>query len=131
MDNRILNINGSGRELLLLALTFAQKQSGFSKFKGWYFDKEKGLILVWYKHEKASAFLSADGLNADQVVDMVIEWLQSADAKSMTLSGWDEDEDHDGHNSEGWRVYCEHWGHVGDDHYTICAVTPAFMWHGK
>lgn len=133
MDNRVFNVNGKGDELLLATLKLVASQVGSNtKFKGWYFNPKKGLVLTWYNDfKRCNVFLSDDGLIAEHVLPMVSTWLKSKEAKSMKLTGWDADLDHDGSNSMGWRVYCEDWGHIEDDHYTICAVTPANMWYGK
>lgn len=111
MDNRVFNVNGESKVMLLKTLELVLMQcGGGGRFKGWYFDKEKGLVLTWHKHERANQFLCPDGLNATQITDMIFEWLDSEDAKSMKLTNWDVNEDHDGHNGLGWRVYCEGWG---------------------
>ena len=130
MDNRIFNVNGKGSELLknTLALAFAQNGT-HTKAKGWLFNKKKGLILIWVDCEGASKFMAP--LSALDVAPMVEQWLASEEAASMEFESWDADQDHDGSNSMGWRVYCEDWGHVADRYQAICAIRPAYMWHGK
>ena len=139
MDNRVFNVNGSGQETLAKVLELAFSQEG-QNTKAEYFvvDKKKGLILLWYVNDtwrkKVSKFLTP--LTAKAVTPMIAEWLQSDEAKTIELDHWDENADHDGSNSKGWRVYCERWGHIeGEDGLSydgsIVAITPAFMWHGK
>lgn len=135
MDNRIFNVNGRGKEMLLATLSLASVQEGL-KFKGWYFNPKAGLVLTWCtpntNSRNVSSFLCGkDGLDAEGIVDSVWDWLQSDQAKTVPLGEWEYNCNHDGHNTMGWRVYCEDWGHVDNDAYTICAVKPCYMWHGK
>lgn len=128
MDNRVFNINGEGPDMLKRVLALAFEQSGNSKCPA-YETTDKGLVLLWCKTDRSIPFPAP--LDADQASLVVWSWLESDDAKSIKLSGWDIDYDHDGDNEPGWRVFCEDWGHVGSSHYSIVAITPAFMWHGK
>lgn len=130
MDNRIFNVNGSGTDMLRKTLALAFMQEGArTTCKAWRQSEEHGLILLWSAPE-GSNHLPAP-LYSDQCVDLVENWLKGDFAKSVQLSDFCENLDHDGSNSDGWQVYCENWGHVGDEHYSICAIKPAFMWHGK
>lgn len=130
MDNRVFNVNGRGDSMLLDTLKLAFAQEGTkTTCESWVFNKDKGLILCWHADEGHMKLPSP--LTAEACLPMVLAWLTSSDIKQMSYEGWDRDEDHDGSNSMGWRVYCEDWGHVGDEHYAICAVRPAFLWHGK
>ena len=137
MDNRVFNVNGKGQGLLeaTLTLAFAQHSSQI-KAKGYLFDPEFGLVLLWYwpdklseNHPPVQKFMAP--LPAEKVAPMIMEWLKSEEAGKVKLEGWDRNADHDGHNSQGWRVYCGDWGHVGRYRGAIVAVTPAYMWHGK
>ena len=131
MDNRIFNVNGSGSEMLRKALELAFMQEGDNTTcTAWRETKEHGLILLWAKASDNANPLPAP-LSASQCVDVVETWLQGDFAQTVELSDFCEDHDHDGSNSDGWQVYCEDWGHVGDEHYAICAIKPAFMWNGK
>ena len=130
MDNRVFNVNGEGREMLLrtLELVFEQKRIGCA---GWV-QTERGLVLLWHVDPaKGETPFPSKRLAAHEVLPLVLSWLDSDEAKSLVLSDWDADVDHDGSNSRGWRVYVEDWGHVGGNSHSICCVTPAFMWHGK
>lgn len=129
MDNRIFNVNGKGEELLLKALELAFEQSK-CKCKGWLATKQ-GLVLAWYVDGKTTPLPTTAGMTAAEVLPLVLSWLKSDEAKAVETSGWDADMNHDGHNSLGWRVFCEDWGHVGGSSSAICAVKPAYMWHGK
>lgn len=139
MDNRVFNVNGKGTETLTQVLELAFNQLGKNtRAKGFVFDQKKGLILLWYlpekvfgseQHNKIQKFPAP--LTANGVAPIVMEWLSSEEAGQVQLSDWDLNIEHDGHNSLGWRVYVEDWGHIGNYNGTIAAITPAFMWHGK
>lgn len=137
-DNRVFNINGRSKEMLLTALSLAQEQESGRKdcYAGWVEDPKKGLILLWHVGEHSPGNKFVTNLTAEGVVEQVWQWLQekkndpSAEIFKHTEQ-WDHDSDHDGHNSYGWRVYCEDWGHVGGNHYSVVAVKPVYLWHGK
>lgn len=134
MDNRIFNVNGREKEFLKSTLDLAVRHHRYNnEYRGpaaWLYDEKHGLVLLWHESEKgAQKFPSEPTLDA--LTDMAWEWLKSDDAKKVPCIDWDTDADHDGHNTKGWRVYCENWGHVGEYRYTMFAVKPAFMWHGK
>lgn len=129
MDNRIFNINGEGKEMLERALELVFEQSGSQTCKGWKFSIEHGLILCWWASQEIIPF--PGNLTAKQCVEFAWSWLLGDQAKTVKLTGWDADADHDGHNSEGWRVYCEDWGNVADCSSGICAIKPVYLWHGK
>lgn len=137
MDNRVFNVNGNTSDMLLQTLQLAFAQDGIvhpATCRGWVVT-DKGLVLLSYissTDKGAQKFPASDrGLTAAQVQPMVIEWLKSEEAATIKLEGWDCNMDHDGHNTMGWRVFVEDWGHVGHWHSAICAITPAYMWHGK
>lgn len=131
MDNRIFNVNGSSEKMLqkTLDLVFAQEGDN-TTCKAWKATKEHGLILLWSDSPKGCTPFPAP-MSAIECAPIVSQWLKGDFAKSVDLSDFCEDMDHDGSNSDGWQVYCENWGHVGDEHQAICAIKPAFMWHGK
>lgn len=130
MDNRIFNVNGRGTEMLTdtLKLVFTQWGKN-SRCVSWRFNKDKGLILKWHAEDGDSILPSP--MTAEECIPMIVSWLNSGVAKNMTYQRWDADEDHDGENCMGWRVYCEDWGHVDDSFYAICAVRPVYLWYGK
>lgn len=131
MDNRLFNVNGGGDELLEKTLEFAfAQESEKCTCSGWAQTKETGLILCWAQHDKDITPNCGD-LTATQCMPMVCAWLQSDFAKTAIPGEWCGDTDHDGHNSLGWQVYCDDWGHVGDQRYAICGIKPAYLWHGK
>lgn len=141
MDNRVFNVNGKGKamltEVLRLALWHHSGCMGNGSdctAKGYMVDPNKGLILLWTlddKDQRHQKFIAP--LRADALAENVYAWLASEEAAQIPLTGtWDDDCDHDGHNSKGWRVFCEDWGHVGAAEWKgIVAITPAYMWHGK
>lgn len=130
MDNRIFNVNGQSDGMLLNTLQLVFAQTGLrTKAVGWSFDNKYGLVLYWSKTDSITMFPSS--LTADQCVPFISAWLLSDDAKRVEKTDWDREITTDGSTSSGWRVYCENWGHVGGNHYSICAVKPVCLWHGK
>lgn len=130
MDNRVFNVNGSGDEMLLKALELVFMQEGKNTTcTSWTQSKDNGLMLCWC--EGKGLTLLPSPLTAKECLPFILSWLNSDFAKTVSLSEWCNDLDHDGHNSNGWQVYCEGWGHVGGYSNTICAIKPALMWHGK
>jgi len=136
MDNKVFNVNGKTDSMLLKALELVFEQHGpNTRCNGWAETKEDGLILLRYMDRNTTyeaRHFPGDGITAADMVSLVKTWLSGEFAKTVVMEGWDRDIDHDGHNSMGWRVYSEDWGHVGPaGSGAICAVKPAWMWHGK
>jgi len=151
MDNRIFNVNGKTKQQLALAVQalLLDEYDGIQKVKGWYFNKERGLVLTWYVgndsgNKKTIPFTNRMGqpteIEPDELVDILWDWLSSEQANEVELEGWDKKfEDSDVSNNAGWRLYVDEWGHVKEgnkphdsiDHYSIAALTKAYMWYGK
>lgn len=133
MDNKIFNVNGSGQRMLedTLRLVFLQS-SERTTAKSWSLCPKKGLILYWFDKVdgvKVNEFITP--IDATAVTPIVWAWLNSDEALNIEMLGYDSNTDHDGSNSLGWRVFVEEWGHVNNSPYAICAIKPAYMWHGK
>lgn len=138
MDNRVFNVNGKGKQMLTDTLRLALFQKGGCyesdrdhKADGYVFVPDKGLVLLWHVDPKRGEQKFITPLGPEALAAMIYEWLNSEEAKSVPLTSWDKDADHDGDNSEGWRVFCENWGHVSNNPYAIVCITRAYMWHGK
>lgn len=130
MDNRQFNVNGKGEEDLLATLELVFKQEGKNTTcKAWKITKKHGLILAWHKDDRFTGLPA--GMSAKTILPLVTSYLESPEAADVELTDWDENEDHDGSNSKGWRVYCEDWGHVDGCFYAICAIKSVYLWHGK
>lgn len=144
MDNRVFNVNGMNKEMLIatLRLVFAQERGCYvdkdgnleqTTAKGWMLHPVHGLILLWWLEDERDgehAFISPQ--NAEVCAEAVWTWLQAEDTwEKSNFEDWDVDCDHDGHNSRGFRIYCDDWGHIGPYTNAICAIKPAYMWHGK
>lgn len=131
MDNRIFNVNGRGTDMLQKALELAFIQNGRNTTcNAWKQTKENGLILLWSSSSKDAVPLPSP-LSHEQCIPLIEGWLNGDFSKSVQLSEFCEDHSHDGENRKGWQMYCENWGHVGGEHYAICAIKPAYMWYGK
>jgi hypothetical protein len=133
MDNRIFNVNGRGDDMLLAALKLVFMQEGDNTTcAGWEYNSVKGLVLVWSTDDsREDVHPFPVPLTAEQCFPFVRAWLDSDQARMVQQKGWDAKTDHDGSNGDGWRVYCEDWGHVGENHYAICAIKPVVLWFGK
>lgn len=147
MDNRAFNVNGplhrephmreGNIEMLADTLKLAMRQRGENTtVVGWSVIPSIGLALYWTEPSGLlvpfNKLLAPLGLGDTQpLAHMIANWLDTDEAKSMPHEGWDADEDHDGDNGDGWRVFVGDWGHVGNRWEAICAVKHAFMWYGK
>lgn len=130
-DNRIFNVNGSGEAMLAMAIRLAFLQKGdMTVARAFKVVPEKGLVFYWH-HDPNENHPLLPGVTPEMLANVAMEWLKSPEAKQMPVTGWDADSDHDGHNSLGWRVYVEDWGHVAGSSCAIAAVKPAYLWHGK
>ena len=130
MDNIVFNVNGRSEEMLLKAIELAFLQREYKTCVGWKISK-KGFILSWSLSDKSTPFPGNVEFTPEEVLPMVTKWLKTVNLDEVEMEGWDGDCDHDGHNSRGWRVYSEDWGHVDGSWSAICAIKPAFMWYGK
>jgi len=131
MDNRLFNVNGHGSEGLAKALDLAFMQHGNkATCTHWVESITHGLILLWGKESNDSIALPAR-LSAANSLTMVEMWLTGDFAKKVKFSKWCDLTDHDGSDTRGWQVYVEDWGHVAEQRYAICAIKPAWCWHGK
>jgi hypothetical protein len=144
MDNKIFNVNGKTKEQLSIAvkLLLLNEYGQTQKVTGWYYSKEKGLVLTWLIKDgyKATPFTDRMGkqteIDDNELIDILWRWLDTEEAKNVECGGWDADSDHDGDNELGWRLYVDEWGHVQEtahsiDHYSIAAFKPAYLWYGK
>ncbi len=138
MDNKLLNVNGKEKPLLQMALQFAFHQGNYGKSQfcsAWRESKTHGLILYSYgppESRKSECNKFPTKMSHIDMTEIVWNWLMDDFAQGVEpLSEWCGDMRHDGHNSTGWQVYLEDWGHVDNDWGTICAIKPAYMWHGK
>lgn len=140
MDNRVFDVNGKGYGMFVDTLKLALWQTGgcYETSKdynvtGYAIDPQKGLILLsWISTSEKNTHKFLTNMTAEEVAPMVYKWLQTEEALAVPPGQWDDDCDHDGHNSMGWRMFVEGWGHVGEykGSAAIC-VRPAYMWHGK
>ncbi|NIB43759.1 hypothetical protein HBA55_29420 [Pseudomaricurvus alkylphenolicus] len=128
MDNKVFNVNGSGEDQLLKTLELA---FGGQTCSGWQETEDHGMILCWTADSVGINPMPGD-LTAEQCLPFITAWLESDFASKVKfgeMCGPYKSSDVD--NGKGWQVYVEQWGHVGNQHYSICAVRPAYMWYGK
>ena len=128
-DNRIFNVNGEGKEMLRMTLRLVFLQEGENTTAVSFVKSKKGLILLWYKDKRATELVTPH--DADMATEIAWAYLKDNPEEVEHTLFWDQNQDHDGSNGLGWRVYCEDWGHVDGMSSAICAIKPAFMWYGK
>jgi hypothetical protein len=138
-DNKLFNINGKGKEMLDVTLQLAIYQHwGALKsairemtFTGWRFDSQAGLVLTTYDTPRKDYNVFVTPLTTEQTAEFVINQIARPEYKDIPLGHWEDDCDHDGHNSHGWRAYMGDWGQIGSDWHSLLAVKPVYLWHGK
>jgi hypothetical protein len=79
--------------------------------------------LIFYWIEDKTALELPFPMDVDDAINFAWGWLQKQD--------YGEEPDHDGSDGKGFAVYNEAWGHVGNSHAAICAVSPQWSWYGK
>lgn len=148
MDNKIFKINGRTKQQLRLALEvlLLDEYGKMEKVKGWYYKKNKGLILTWHINEKTNTTPFTDRMGrpseigVEELTEQLWSWLQTEEAKNTEDTGEWEDkylDDSDVTEERGWLLYTEKWGHIsetkdgGTDHYSIAAIKPTWLWYGK
>lgn len=128
-DNRLFRVNGSGPDLLFDVLSLALKTVGQKEFASYYIDPKKGFVFQWLQHDKGN---DISGKTPKEVIRMVMDYLDTPSAQDVENGDWENAyRDYDVIDEEGWVVYCEDWGHIGNDHYAIVAVKKAYLWYGK
>lgn len=142
MDNFKIDITAEGEASLRKAIeiAFAHNAPG-SKIESYHIKKlensswydipeslkgETAIILRWIK---AESFTEGGPVNlpfkldSAGAADFAIRWLAEQDRGP--------EPGHDGSNGKGWRIFTGAWGHVGNDHYAVCAIVPAWAMYGK
>jgi len=63
----------------------------------------------------------------------VEHWVFNQDPKDYNPGKWEQslEEDCDASVGEGFKMWCEGWGHVGNNHYAFAVVKPIAAWYGK
>lgn len=62
-------------------------------------------------------------LDASGAADFATRWLSEVE--------YGPQDDHDGHDTKGWRIYNESWGHIEELRSAFVAITPEWAMHGK
>lgn len=149
-DNVIFNVNGESKEDFISAVKLALSIRGRNPTTvAFRYVKGRGLVFFWSVPKEKDTIELMQEMNPEQAAEYAWAWLQkSPDAEkeikalseidedddseeSIANSYWDRDSDHDGHNSVGWRVFVEDWGHVNGQWSAWLCVKPVFVWHGK
>jgi hypothetical protein len=130
MDNFQVDVTYEGRAAFdkLLAIVMRHKAVAYAVHPS------LGMVLFWHNDPANPQIVRAGPATVPAVP---LPYPMDAAATSAFVWGWLEtvprgrEPDHDGSNGKGWRVYNEAWGHVGDNHYAIIAVQPAWAMYGK
>lgn len=90
-------------------------------------EKPQRIVFYWTNPgENVTGFEALPSLvtlDTKGIADLIQRWLDSVEYGCQP--------DHDGHNSKGWRLYNEKWGHVDNCSRAIFAVTPVWAMYGK
>jgi hypothetical protein len=101
----------------ILQIAFARHKTA----KGWRIDGKR-LLLSWSNDgDRWNSFLTPT--DASTAVAPITAWLKSQKYGTVPPC--------DGSVVEGFRVYNENWGHIGDDHYAFVAIEPELIIYGK
>jgi len=138
VDNQIFDINGKGLAVLdkTMDLAFTDRcYDNNQTAKSWAYHSQYGLLFFAYGNDGHKFPTPLTGIQCSSIA---WEWLKTPEGKASDFDFSSHEKkmvgnaDHDGDNSEGWRVYLEDWGHVGSySSGVICAVMPCYLWHGK
>jgi len=141
MDNKFFNVNGVTKASLKKAvdLLLFNEYGDYQKVRGYYYHKDKGLVLTWHVSGLAMPFTNRMGkkqeIKSDELTELLWEWLGSDEAKDVNFGDFEDNMAHDGTNKLGWRLYTEDWGHISIntvmDSYSIGAFKPMYLWYGK
>jgi hypothetical protein len=140
-DNRLFDVNGRGAPMLAMTLELALKQDwGYfdtpdRRIKGWRGSEQHGILLTTWTRGAVSGDpwnrFSDNGLSIEDAANFVIDRLERPELAMVPYNRWEDDIDHDGDNSVGWRAYVGEWGRIGDDYAAFIAVKKVYLWHGK
>lgn len=140
-DNRLFDMNGRGVTMLAATLDLALKQdwgnmqSPERTIKGWRSTEEHGILLSTYLGTYGTKNpwnkFPDDGITLEAAAEFVINRLEHPSLANVPFHRWEDDCDHDGDNSIGWRAYVGEWGRVDNDYSAFIAVKKVFLWHGK
>lgn len=119
MDNFHIDVTSEGREAFSLAMQLAFDGDPIRSRKAVAFKSSKDrLVLYWTHDERDTSGLAPDGSSAPVKLPFAMSAAQAAEFVWGWLGGaadYGAEPDHDGSNSEGWRVFCGDWGHVDGD----------------
>lgn len=126
-DNPVINVNGSSKERLTVAMSLALKD----KAVGWAIDPAPKHRMVFFWADPSPAMNPQFNpfptpINTARMADYAWDWLDS-----LPKDAWDEP-DGDIWLKRGWRVYTDMWGHIEGYHWqSFIAVEPYSLWVGK
>ena len=124
-DNFNITIRSSGKKHFDMAFEISFDNAPGGKAKYYTIHKEHGFILFWSKPEdNQNGQLLPYEMDMESAKDFVWNWLKGAE--------YPETPDHDGDNSKGFLITTgDFWGHINNSFYSIVAINPYYMMHGK
>jgi hypothetical protein len=125
MDNFHIDVTSNNPDLLSKVMEIGFSNN--SKKAVGYVIRDNTMIFLWSGYENLpDAVMFPFQMDYNGAADFVSRWLAS-----LNVDAYGPEPDHDGHNSKGWRVFNEAWGHVYGIRAAMVGVKPTWAWHGK
>lgn len=129
-DNWIFDVNGYEKDHLKAIINLALMQTG-NKIVGYTIDVTRGIILYWYVPDDKTNVVVFPLQNFDLIIETIWAFLKET-KWAVSFEKWEEDADHDGHNTMGFRVKTGNWGHIDYvGHSAFLLIKPIYIWFGK
>jgi len=123
MDNRQFDITADTTVELELAMKIAFMNWGESRTAVGYEVIDNTLVFYWT--EVPSMTKGLYPIKVEHAINMTKNWLE-------TVSPTEREPDIDGDiGKDGFRVYCDFWGHVHDKWQAFVGIQPKWAWYGK
>lgn len=121
-------VGGNLKDAMKVAFTSPYGDNRLDTAKGWSLEEREGkpTRLIFHQYESSSVemmsrFIVPAGYK--HAAKVAQEWLDVVE--------YPEEPGTDGSTDRSHRVYCEGWGHVGDDWTAFVAVEPRWLVYGK
>lgn len=150
MDNRIINIQSEGQSSFNMAMNLLIEGSPGKRMEAFAVlpsleercthnpsrtnvqgKSSNTLVLFWSRPSNSvwTPFVQNLRLKLRGIQEYAWEWLVAQDEKREEYLG---DNVFDGSlGKEGFKAFCEEWGHVGEERRAFAAIRPMWAWYGK